>query len=194
MGFVDDIKAREDLTDEQKTQFIAAFSDEVDPLKTELGTVKARDRRTSVDAEVEALGAMFSDDLKDNVIGLQKFYRRVLLSPDAEEPGAVLLSDNELGLSGNEATGHTGREEISAAGVLREFVKLLPRKEGEAIGLSDMASISQDHGRPSKGSTDDMTPEERAADRAARSSKLSGRTVVRDRSKRYGGSTVGVDV
>ena len=133
MGILETIDGM-DLSDEQKEKLRQEYSADVDPLKTENDSLKAKDRRQSVEDEVKALAAIgFSE-----APGLLKYYRRALLSPDSEEPGAVLLSDSEMHLSGDVATGATGREEISVAGALRKFVELLPRNNEGKLDLSDM--------------------------------------------------------
>jgi hypothetical protein len=177
VGILETIDALE-LSDEQKEQLRREYSGEVDPLKTENDSLKARDRRSSVEDEVKTLGGMgFSE-----APGLLKFYRRVLLSGDAEEPGAVLLSDNEMNLSGDAATGATGREEISVAGALRKFVELLPRNTEGKLNLSDQALELEDHGRPEDGGE----PDKATKDDEAREnlSAITGRNIKRTR-KRY---------
>jgi hypothetical protein len=142
VGILETIDAME-LSDEQKEKLRQEYTEAVDPLKTENDSLKAKDRRSSVEEEVKGLATLgFSE-----APGLLKFYRRVLLSGDAEEPGAVLLSDSEMHLSGDAATGATGREEISVAGALRKFVELLPRNNEGKLNLSDM-NLTDDHGRP----------------------------------------------
>lgn len=176
MGILETIDALE-LSDEQKEQLRREYSGEVDPLKTENDSLKARDRRSSVEDEVKTLGGMgFSE-----APGLLKFYRRVLLSGDAEEPGAVLLSDNEMNLSGDAATGATGREEISVAGALRKFVELLPRNNEGKLELSDI-NLTDDHGRPEDGGE----PDKATKDDEARENlgAITGRPIKRTR-KRY---------
>ena len=120
---------------------------EFDPLKSERDSLAAKDRRTDVETEVKGLSDLgFSE-----APGLLKYYRRVLLSADAEEPGAVLMSDTELHLSGDVATGATGREEISVAGALRKFVELLPRNSEGKLELSDMMLATEDARAPRRG-------------------------------------------
>jgi hypothetical protein len=180
VGFVEEIEKLE-LSDDAKAVLLREHSSELDPLKSERDTLKATSRKQTVEDEVGALKSLgFSE-----APGLLKFYRRALLSPDSEEPGAVLLSDTELGLSGEEATGATGREEMSVAGALRKFVELMPRNNEGKIELSDMA-ITDDHGRPEDGGTGDK---ETTDDHRANLAKITGREVKRTR-RRYGGSVV----
>jgi len=180
VGILETIEGLE-LSDEQKEKLRQEYSTELDPLKTENDSLKAKDRRSEVEDEVKALGSLgFSE-----TPGLLKFYRRVLLSPDAEEPGAVLLSDSDMHLSGDVATGATGREEMSTAGVLRKFVELLPRNSEGKLELSDM-NLTDDHGRPDDGGeVEDKTDEHRA-----NLEKITGRSNKRTR-KRYGGMMSG---
>jgi hypothetical protein len=180
VGFVEEIEKLE-LSDDAKQVLLREHGAELDPLKSERDTLKATSRRQDIDGEVEALKSIgFSE-----APGLLKFYRRALMSPDSEEPGAVLLSDTELGLSGEEATGATGREEMSVAGALRKFVELMPRNNEGKLQLSDM-SLTDDHGRPEDGGEGGTeTSEEHRSNLA----KITGREVKRTR-KRYGGHVV----
>lgn len=176
MGILETIEGLE-LSDEQKDKLKAEYQVEIDPLKTENDSLKAKDRRTSVEDEVKALGGLGFDEAP----GLLKFYRRVLLSGDAEEPGAVLLSDSEMHLSGDVATGAAGREEISVAGALRKFVELLPRNNEGKLELSDI-SLTDDHGRPEDGGEPD--PEAQTNEARENLGKITGRDLKRTR-KRY---------
>lgn len=177
MGILETIEAME-LSDEQKDKLKQEYQADLDPLKTENDSLKAKDRRTSVEDEVKALGGLGFDEAP----GLLKFYRRVLLSGDAEEPGAVLLSDSEMHLSGDAATGATGKEEISVAGALRKFVELLPRNNEGKLNLSDQALDLEDHGRPEDGGEPD--PEAKTNESRANLGKITGRDLTRTR-KRY---------
>ena len=161
MGFIEEIEKLE-LIDEQKEVLLREHTGEVDPLKSERDTLMAKDRRTP---------------------GLLKFYRRVLLSPDSNEPGAVLMSDSELHLSGDLATGATGREEMSVAGALRKFVELLPRNNEGKLELSDMHLAADDHGRPEEGGEEGK---ESTEDHRKNMEKITGRSLTRTR-KRYAG-------
>lgn len=183
MGILETIDGM-DLSDEQKDKLRQEYSADVDPLKTENDSLKAKDRRSSVEEEVKALGGIGLSAAP----GLLKFYRRVLLSGDAEEPGAVLLSDSEMHLSGDAATGATGREEISVAGALRKFVELLPRNNEGKLELSDM-NLTDDHGRPDdKGDGED----EDSDDHKKNLEEITGRSLKRTR-KRYGATVAGGD-
>lgn len=178
MGFLETIDTLE-LSDEMKEQLRREHAGEVDPLKSERDGLKARSRQQEVEDEVKALGSVGFAEAP----GLLKFYRRVLLSPDSEEPGAILLSDSELQLSGDTATGATGREEMSVAGVLRKFVELLPRNSEGKLNLSDMMLAEEDHGRPEDGGEEgkETTDEHRK-----NLERITGRDLNRTR-KRYGG-------
>lgn len=179
MGYVDDIK-KLNLAEDVEAQLIAAHQKEIDPLRDSNATLKAQTRREAVDLEVTQLADMGFEEAP----GLLAFTRRILLSADAEEPGAVLLSDSEMGLTGDAATGATGREEISVAGTLRKFIELMPLNQEGKITLSDIVSTDE-HGRPKSGDNDD--PEEKAAERKARTERLAGKPVDRAaaRGKRY---------
>ena len=174
MGILETIDKLE-LADEVKEQLRKEHQSEFDPLKSENDSLKARDRQHEVEEEVKSLAGLgFSE-----APGLLKFYRRVLLSADAEEPGAVLMSDSEMNLSGDLATGATGREEISVATALRKFVELLPRSQEGKLNLSDMALSTEDHGRPEEGGEGESTE-----DHKENLSKITGRDITRTR-KRY---------
>lgn len=136
MGLIDILDSL-NLSDEEKAKIRQEHEQEVVNLSNENATLKARDRRESVEQEVQDLASLGLEEAP----GLLKFYRRALLSDD-EEPGAVLLSDNELNLSGDTATGAGGREEISVAGALRKFVELLPRNQEGKLNLSDQALVN----------------------------------------------------
>jgi hypothetical protein len=133
VGLIDTLDSL-DLSDDVKAQLRREHEQEVTNLSDENATLKAKDRRDSVEQEVQDLAAIGLEEAP----GLLKFYRRVLLSDD-EEPGAVLLSDDEMNLSGDQATGAKGKEEISVAGALRQFVSLLPRNQEGMLNLSDQA-------------------------------------------------------
>jgi hypothetical protein len=183
VGYIEDIQKME-LSDEIKQTLIAAHQAEVDPLRETNQSLTARSKRERVEQEVQKLASLGFAETP----GLLKFTRRVLLSDD-EEPGAVLLSDSEMGLSGDNSTGSTGREEISVAGAIREFIELLPKNEEGKVMLSDQASLLEGHGRPADGGEPD--DEEKEAERKARTARLAGRPVDRatSRSKRYGTAT-----
>lgn len=181
MGIVEEIDKLE-LSDDVKARLRQEYASEVDPLKSENSSLKARDRRSTVEEDVKGLAELGFAEAP----GLLKFYRRALLSPDAEEPGAILMSDSDLSLTGDAATGATGREEISVAGALRKFVELMPRNGEGKIVLSDMMLASEDHGRPEDGGENEG---ETTEDHKANLAKITGREIKRTR-KRYGGGIV----
>lgn len=185
MGILEEIDKLE-LSDDVKEKLRAEHASEFDPLKSENSSLKAKDRRTSVEEEVKGLINLgFSE-----APGLAKFYRRVLLSADAEEPGAVLLSDSELHLSGDAATGATGMEEISVAGALRKFVELLPRNNEGKLELSDMMLSTEEHGRPEEGGKEG---EESTDDHRKNLEKITGRSLTRTRKRYHSGIVSGGD-
>lgn len=184
MGFLEDLE-KLDLADDVKEQMRQAHSSEVQTLSSELTTLKTKDRRSDVEREVTEL----SDAGFKNHPGLLKFYRRVLLSDD-QEPGTVLLSDADMQLSGDVATGATQKEEKTTADVLRDFVKLLPKGDDGKFVFADMLLADDDHGRPDD-TEGDPTPEDKTKQAKENLSKITGRTVERTR-KRYSGGMVGV--
>lgn len=175
MGYVEDVQAME-LSDDVKTQLIAAHQSEVQTKDQELDSFKARSRVSTVEKEISDWG------LSDVSPGLAKHVRRILLSPDSESPGAVLLSDNEMGLSGDDATGATGREETSVAKAVREIFNLMPKKDDGKLNLSDQTISGEDHGRPAKGDDD---PAEKSETAKNNLSKYTGKSIKRS-GKRYG--------
>ena len=181
MGILEEID-KLDLSDDVKDKLRQEHASELDPLKSERDSLAAKDRRSDVDTEVKGL----SDLGLSGSPGLLKFYRRVLLSADAEEPGAVLMSDTELHLSGDVATGATGREEISVAGALRKFVELLPRNNEGKLELSDMMLATEDAARPEDGGEEGK---ESSDDHRKNLEKITGRSLTRTR-KRYAGGIV----
>lgn len=184
MGFIEDIRARTDIGDDVKEAIITSHRGEVDPLR-------AQSRKEKVEGEITALSNLgFSE-----APGLLKYVRRVFLSDD-EQPGVVLMSDTDMGLTGDLATGATGREEQTVAGAIRKFIELMPKsEEGKlSVNLSDQASTTDDHGRPDNGDGT-QTEEEKAANHNARTARLSGRKIDRAevRNKRYARTISGGD-
>jgi len=188
VGYEEDIQAM-DLADDVKQTLIQAHRAEIDPLRNENRTLSAETKKEKVEGEIDALKGMGFEDAP----GLLVWVRRVYLSADAEEPGAVLLADNELGLSGDSASGATGREEISVAGAIRKFVELMPKQEDGKLKINLAAQITgdEDHDKPETG--EEKTGEERATERRERAARLSGRPIDRAavRAKRYGTATIG---
>jgi len=182
VGILEEIDKLE-LSDDAKDKLRQEYTSEVDPLKSERDGLKARSRKQEVETEVTALkGLGFSE-----APGLLKFYRRALLSPDAEEPGAVLLSDTDLDLSGDAATGATGREEMSVAGALRKFVELLPRNNEGKVELSDI-NLADDHHRPDDGGNEEDG--ETTDDHRKNLEKITGRSLTRTRNRYRGAGVV----
>lgn len=182
MGLKEDLD-KLDLDDGVKQQLLASHEGEVQTLSTELTTLRTKDRRSDVEREVTEL----SDAGFKNQPGLLKFYRRVLLSDD-QEPGTVLLSDPDMGLSGDVATGATQREEKTTADVLREFVGLLPKGDDGKFVFSDMLLADDDHDKPDTG--DEPSAEDKSKEARERLGKITGQTVQRTRKRYSGGAPV----
>lgn len=139
MGLLEEIDKLE-LSDEQKAKLKAEHQTEIGSKDDELSTLRRRNRKSEVEAEVTQLSELgFSE-----APGLLKYVRRILLSDD-QQPGAVLLSDADLELTGDEATGARSEEEVSVAGAIREFIKLMPRTQEGTIKLSDLVA-DDNHG------------------------------------------------
>jgi hypothetical protein len=182
VGILETIDAL-NLSDEEKARMRREYAEEVDPLKTERDRLAATDRSERVKVEI----ANLSDaGLKEAPAALA-FLRRLYLSPDAEEPGVVLFADHELGLSGDEATGATAREEMSTKAAFEKFFSLLPKDtDGKLkIALSEQGDVTEEHGKPDKGGDD---AEEKTAEHKSSLGRAIGRDIGRpSREKRYGG-------
>jgi len=182
MGYLEDIEAL-DLADDVKAQLIASHQAEVDPLQTDNQTLKRKTKKASVEAEIATLSDMLGDIPEKP--GILKYVRRVYLSDD-EEPGTVLLSDAELELSGEEATGASSREELTVAGGIRKFIELMPKNAEGKINLGSQLEGNNDDTlstRPKNG--DPENPETKAAEKASRTARLAGKPINRTRA-RYG--------
>ncbi len=187
MGILETIDAL-NCSDEEKARMRREYEEEVNPLRTENQTLRTNDRRESVKL---AIAELSDAGFKDAPRALA-FVRRLYLSPDAEEPGVVLFADHELGLSGDEATGATAREEMSVKKAFETFFEMLPRdKDGKLkITLSDQGTITDDHGQPLVGDKSDAAANTEAH-KASLGSAL-GRSIDRpSRDKRYRGWTSG---
>lgn len=151
-----DVLDQLDLSDEAKAQIRREHEQETAGTVTELARLRAQAKRKDVDAEVDKLkGLGFSE-----APGLLAFVRRTLLSDDGE-PGAVLLTDSEMNLSGDDATGASTREEISVAGAVRKVIELLPRNAEGKLNLSDQILASEDHSQADKSGGDGETQEQK---------------------------------
>lgn len=187
MGILETIDAL-NLGDEEKARMKREYEEEVNPLRTEVGTLRTNDRRDKVKTEILALSEA---GFKDAPRALA-FVRRLYLSPDAEEPGVVLFADHELNLTGEEATGATSREEMSVAQAFRHFFSLLPHDdEGKLkVTLSDQGNITDDHGKPAVGDKEDAAAA--TAEHKTSLGKSLGRDIGRpSRDKRYAGFSSG---
>jgi hypothetical protein len=184
VGLLEEIDKLE-LSDEAKTKLKKEYGVEVGTKDDELEKLRRRNRKSDVEKEIDDLKALFGDKPEDQAPGLLKFVRRVYLSDD-QQPGSVLLSDADLELSGDEATGARSEEEISVAGAVREFIKLMPRSQDGKLKvmLADQANASGDHGRPG---SEEEEGEEAQTEKRKRVESTLGRPVERKRD-RYKGS------
>lgn len=167
MGLLEEI-AKLELSDEAKAKLISEYKGEVDPLKAK--------------SKVDAVEKKIDDWGLSDFPGVAKKVRRYLLAPDAEEPGALLLSDSEMGLTGDQATGATTREEVSIAQVVTDIFDSLPRTQEGKLNLSEQMIGADDHGRPDD---EEETPEKKADGAKQRLAKTTGKSVTRT-GKRYG--------
>lgn len=166
MGLLETLEGL-NLSDEQKQVILNDHTTEVGAKETEIQTLKAKDRRSDVDKEIDELAALLSDSPQP---GLLKFVRRVYLSDD-DGPGIVLLSDADLQLSGDAATGASTREEMSVAGAIRHLISLLPRNAEGNLSLSDQGIAADDTNRPDKDG--DKSDEDKEAEEKARRERVS---------------------
>lgn len=177
MGLLDEIDKLE-LSDEQKDRLRQEYGTEVSTKDDELSKYRRRSLKAEVDKEIDGLKKLgFSESP-----GLLKFVRRVLLSDD-DQPGAVLLSDADLELSGDEAVGARTEEEISVAEAIREFIKLLPRTEEGHVKLADQVLIHNSTERPA---SEEEESDDAKAQKRQRVEKTLGRPVERKRTRFQG--------
>lgn len=177
MGLLETIDSLE-LSDEQKEELKREYGVEVGSKDDEVNRLRRRNRKTEVETEIQALAGLgFSE-----APGLLKFVRRVYLSDD-QQPGGVLLSDADLELSADEAVGARSEEEISVAGAIREFIKLMPRTQEGNLKLSDQALAGDDHGRTADEQQEDETEQ---AERRKRVEGVHGRPIERKRTRYKG--------
>jgi hypothetical protein len=178
VGLLEEIDKLE-LSDEQKATLRTEYGVEVGSKDDEITALRRRNRKDAVEAEISELGALFSD-----APGLLKFVRRVYLSDD-EQPGMVLLSDDDLELEGDQRTGARTEEDITTAAAIREFIQLLPRNSEGKLALSDQALITGDHDAPDRSSGDVESDEQKVA-RRDRVAGVLGRPVERNRTRFQG--------
>lgn len=181
MGLLETIDSL-DLSDEAKEQLRQEYGLETGATSDELARLRRQNRRDSVETEVGTIAGLFSDDPdkpEDKPVGLLKFVRRVLLSDD-DEPGLVLLSDADLELSGDEATGNRSTEDISVANAVRKVFELMPKTAEGKINFSDQAHADDAHSRPKD--DEEVSDEEKAASRK-RAEKTLGRPIERKRTR-----------
>jgi hypothetical protein len=166
VGLLDTIDSL-NLSDDVKARVIQEHQADLGEKDTEITTLRAKDRKSDVEKEIEDLKKLgFSE-----APGLLKFVRRIYLSDD-DGPGIVMLSDNDLHLSGDERVGATSREEISTAGAVRQLISLLPRNEEGKLELSDQGIAADDTNRPNKEGDNEETDEDAEKARRARVQKL----------------------
>jgi hypothetical protein len=186
VGFIETIEAM-DLSDDAKQQLIREHQGEISLSDQEIASLRAQARRTNVEDEIKQLGALGLSDAP----GLLKFVRRVFLSDDAE-PGLVLLSDQDMHLSGDDATGATQKEPITTAGAIRKLIELLPRNAEGKLALSDQALLSDAGDEPEEGK--EQTQDEKTEGAKDRLGKITGHTAPRTRKRYAGTSAVGTGV
>jgi hypothetical protein len=185
VGFLDELN-KLDLADDVKQALVREHTQEATKDAEEVARLRAQARTNAVNEEIDGLKKLGFDQAP----GLLKFVRRVFLSDD-EQPGAVLLSDADMQLSGDAATGATSREDISVAGAVRQFISLLPKNNEGKLALSDQAIIDNSGDGPER--TDAEDPAKKTAGARERLGGITGHTVDRSARKRYrgGGAVAG---
>lgn len=179
MGLLEEIDKLQ-LSDDDKNKLRAEYGVETSQSQSEIDRLRRRDNKAAVEREVEGLKKLFGEESP----GLLKYTRRVLLSDD-QQPSGVLLSDDDLELEGDERTGARNEEDVTMAGVLREFIKLIPRNADGKLALSDQALLTDDHGRP--GSGDDKEEREtQASESRKRVESALGRPIARESKRSQG--------
>ena len=178
MGLIDIIDQL-DLSDDAKAQIRREHEQEMASEREKSQRLEREQRRTTVEAEITALADAGFKEAK----GLLAYTRRVFLSDDLE-PGTVLLSDHDLSLTAEQASGATQREEVSTADVLRKFISMLPRTDKGTIALSEQVLLTDDTGKPPSG--EEPSAEEKTAGAKERLGNITGQSVARTR-KRYSG-------
>jgi hypothetical protein len=193
VGLID--KVRELGLDDDVVKMLEREHDaEVTPLREIARRDSARAKLGDVEKKVENLSNMGFNDAPDALA----FYRRVQLSDTQdgnEGPAIVLMSDSDLGLSGDQATGASGRQEMSASEMLDAFIAKFPvSEEGKLkVALSDQALANEDTDRPESGA--EKSREEQTEDHRKGLSGAIGRDVKPRNRNRYrrGGLAVGSD-
>lgn len=184
MGILEKIDSMQ-LSDEEKAELRREYAEEVDPLKAGAQRDRATAKLAKVEGKVAELKSLFGDQ---ELPATLKFARRVWLSDD-EQPATVLLSDADLGLSGDDAIGATGKQEISCSDVLDMFIATFPKtEEGKLkIALSDQALANEGDDPPDDGNEPDA---EKKSEQARKNlTKATGREVkVRTRGRYRGGA------
>lgn len=152
MGILEEIEGM-DIPEEQKQKLRDAHAEEMRPQRV-------AGYRTGADEFV----AKLSDAGLKEAPGFLKEVRRVLMSEDAHEPAAILMSDADLNLTGDDATGATTREEVTLAGEVKRLFSLLPGfNDGELkMQFSQQGNIAEAgtapaHGDGPEGSADVAT-------------------------------------
>lgn len=164
MGILEDIDALE-LADDVKENLKRNAQAEIDAERTQTQEERRKNRRTSVEDEIKGLQTMFSDkdgNVSPEMIGVLKYTRRVYLSDD-EEPGVVLLTDDELELSDDQRTGARQKEEVSTADVVRHLFSLFPKNDEGKISLSDVIPENPNNDRPDNGTPESEVEKNKAA-------------------------------
>lgn len=180
MGLLDKLDELE-LSDDQKELIRQEHEADIAPYQEQAQLASARARRQAVENEIKELGTLgFSDQP-----GLLAFVRRVYLSDD-EQPGLVLMSDQDLELDGETATGARTREEVTAAGVLRKFIEMAKRADDGKLALSDQILASENVEDPPE-EEEGGDDENKYKESRKRAAKMLGRPITRKSRNGSGG-------
>lgn len=177
MGLIDEID-KLDLSEDVKAQLRAEHQKETAGSAEEMATLRAKSKQDDVKTDVESLKNLgFSE-----APGLLKFVRRVFLSDD-DEPAAVLLTDADMQLSGDDVTDAVKREEITVSGAIKKFIELMPRNAEGKLALSDQALLE---GNDDKPDDDEENDDKKSKKHGENLAGVTGVSVERTR-KRYKG-------
>lgn len=162
MGYIEEIDQM-DLSDEVKSDLKAKYLADTRP-----------QRVAGYRSEADEFVQLLSDAGLEKAPGFLKRIRRIMMSEDAHEPAAILMSDAELGLTGDEATGATGREEVTLAQEIKALFSLLPGFQEKklkidlgAMALADEAGVKPDDGG-------DPTPDEKTKEARTNLRRVTG--------------------
>lgn len=187
MGLLDQIDQLEGVSEEKKNELRNEAIREMSPALT-------ADAEGTL-AKLRAIG--FSEE--NGCTAFLKRTRRILMSADAHETGAVLMADSDLGLTGDKATGATTRDEVSLANEVKGLFDLLPTEgsDGQKVlraMLSDQAIAADSDNRPdatAEGDPDKKLESSRSSLNKVTGAEVTGVSRSRYRRRRGAATTAG---